>query len=345
MNIEKPSTILENEYDVITDDDSFLIFSPHSHESSSKIIDIFHNEMQSDEVPEWCDSCLCAQSCSFFNLMYFTYRATLYYVMVRSKEIKAELKQALGIDHPAFIFGITIPKNEWETNHLIRSGFTQLDNEKWVTSDRTFTVHGRVPMKTAVDLDILNVLGFDSSFLKYIPNTKSRVKTHHLASSSLVAHYKGGDLNLSTRPVDCSCLCECKKITGTLSLQFSDIETLPEGLCVDGDLLVQHTQLKKLPDNFKVGGKINISKTNITELPENFVANGSVLMMDCKVKSLPNNMKVKGNFNLQDSDVEYIPSDLYVEGSLNLKGTPFAAKLGRQDVTKLLPNVQNVIYV
>lgn len=345
MIIEKGKENLVNEYNIVVDNEDFLIITPFAHESSIKIIDLFRQELEMNEIPEWFDSCLCAQSCSFFNLMFFTYRATLYYVVVRSKQIKKQLKDSLKITHPAFIFGITIPHNEWEINQLKRSGFSQLDSKKWISSDHTFTVHGRTPPKIALDLDILNVLGLTSNDLEYISVERKRIKSHYNASADIVSSYKGGDLNLSTRPIEPSCFETCKNITGTLSLQFSDITSLPDCLCVDGDLLVQHTKLERLPDNLRVGGKINISKTNVTELPVNFVVNGSLLMMECKVKRLPQNMKVYGNLNLENSLIEYIPEDLYVEGSMNIESTPLAKTVKDQDLTKLFPNVQNVIYV
>lgn len=336
---------LKNEYKIIRDDEDFLVLCPFTHEGSQTVIKLFREELELNEVPEWFDTCLSAPSCSFFNLMYFTFRGTLYYVLVRSKLIKEKLKISMGLTKPAFIFGFTIPENEWEINQLIKTGFSQLDSEKWISSDHTFAVHGRTPPAKAIDLDILEVLGLRSEFFQYLPHEEKRIKSHCFASELEISNYKGGNLNLNARPVDECCLDNCKRITGDLSLQFSTIKSLPDDLIVDGDLYAQHTPLEALPLTIKVGGKINISRTNITELPEGFVANKALLMKECKVKRFPNNVRVEGNLTLEDSEIEYIPSDIYVGGSLNIENTPLSRSLQGRNLQELFPNVKNRIYV
>jgi hypothetical protein len=337
--------LLKNDYKVIRDDDDFLVLSPHTHEGSQTAIKLFRDELNLNEIPEWFDTCLSAPSCSFFNLMYFTFRGTLYYVLVRSKLIKQKLKITQGITKPAFVFGFTVPENEWEIRQLMKTGFTQLDETKWVSSDHTFTVHGRTPPTRAIDLSIIEDLGFPPDFFEYVPHEEKRIKSHCFASSLVVSDYKGGDLNLSTRPVDECCLDDCKEITGDLYLQFSNITNLPEDLKVDGHLYVQHTPLERLPTNFKVGGKINISKTNIQTLPEGLHVNGALLMKECKVKRFPDNIYVKGNLNLEDSEVEYIPSNIRVDGSLNIENTPLSREIKGQNVRELFPNIKNKIHI
>jgi hypothetical protein len=336
---------LKNEYKIIRDDEDFLVLCPFTHEGSQTVIKLFREELNLNEIPEWFDTCLSAPSCSFFNLMYFTFRGTLYYVLVRSSLLKEKLKISMGLTKPAFIFGFTIPENEWEVNQLIKTGFSQLDSEKWISSDHTFTVHGRTPPSKAVDLTILETLGLEANFFEYLSHDEKRIKSHCHAADLVIADYKGGNLNLNARPVDECCLDDCKQITGDLSLQFSTIRTLPDDLEVQGDLYVQHTPLQEFPKNLKVGGKINASKTNITELPEGFTVNGALLLKECKIKSLPANVRVEKNLTLEDSEIEYIPSDIYVGGSLNIENTPLSKKIKGQNVRELFPNVKNEIYI
>ena len=340
MSLQEDSNLISL-YETLRDDDKFLIKMPFSHESSTQIIKSFKEEMISTEIPDWFDTCLSEEGCTFFNMMYFTYKASLYYILVRSEPIKEQLKEYLELDHPAFIIGIGTPKTDWEKVAVSKVGATHLQDERWVVSNNTFPWHGKnKDVRSDFDKELIDILNINTSFFKYKPIQVSQVQAHQKASSKVAEEYETGDLNLSSRPVDPSSIKKGSTITGDLKVNFTNLDILPEDLTILGDLYAQNSSIKCLPKNLKVGGKINLTKTNLTELPENFEVNGSLLLTETKIKKIPSGLNVKGNLILSSSSVEEISADVQAIG-LYLKGTPLAEKIIEQNlsVEELFPNV------
>jgi hypothetical protein len=345
---EDADNSLVNLCKTLRDDDNFFIRMPFSHESSVDVINSFKEELLPQEVPDWFNSCLSEEGCSFFNMMYFTYKASLYYILVRSEVVKQQLKEYLNIDHPVFIVGIGVPKTDWEKAAVAKVGATHLHEERWIVSNNTFPWHGKNKnVRSDFDKELVDILNINQSFFSYQPIQQTQLAAHQKASAKVAESYSKGDLNLSSRPVDPSSIKAGSTISGDLRVNFTNLDLLPENLTIEGDLYAQNSSLERLPKNLKVGGKINLNKTNLSELPENFEVGGSLQLSECKIKKIPKGLKVKGNLTLSSSLVEEISSDVEAL-SLYLKGTPLAKKIVEQNlnVEELFPNVNpNNIYL
>jgi hypothetical protein len=84
-----------------------------------------------------------------------------------------------------------------------------------------------------------------------------------------------------------------------LSLVFSQITSLPEGLHVKGDLDLASTQITSLPKEFYVEGDLWLSGSEIETLPEGLYVGGELFLDYCnKLKSLPKGLEVDGGVNI-----------------------------------------------
>jgi hypothetical protein len=68
-------------------------------------------------------------------------------------------------------------------------------------------------------------------------------------------------------------------VNGDINMDYSDIESLPEGLYVNGDLSLFGSEIKSLPKNLKVGGYLNLFNTKITSLPEGLEVGGRLFIL------------------------------------------------------------------
>jgi hypothetical protein len=68
-----------------------------------------------------------------------------------------------------------------------------------------------------------------------------------------------------------------------LSLVFSQITSLPEGLHVKGDLDLASTQITSLPKEFYVEGGLKLTSSKIESLPEGLVVIGTLRVDHCKL--------------------------------------------------------------
>lgn len=85
---------LESDYEVIVDDDDFLIVVPHTHEASRKLglTDFAYKYCEEDKIMKsnWCTT---YRTPVHFDKYYYDNNITLYYIKVRSEEIKNKLKK------------------------------------------------------------------------------------------------------------------------------------------------------------------------------------------------------------------------------------------------------------
>jgi hypothetical protein len=106
------------------------------------------------------------------------------------------------------------------------------------------------------------------------------------------------------------------------SIDYMDIESLPEGLKVSGNLGLMGSDMQFLPKGLEVGGYLDLSYSLIGSLPEGLKVGGSLSLFDCAyITSLPEGLKVGRNLDLGATNITSLPRGLKVEGYIELNGT------------------------
>jgi hypothetical protein len=106
------------------------------------------------------------------------------------------------------------------------------------------------------------------------------------------------------------------------SIDYMDIESLPEGLKVSGRLDLMGSDMLFLPKGLEVGGFLDLSYSLINSLPEGLKVGGSLSLFDCaNITSLPEGLKVGRNLDLGATNITSLPRGLKVEGYIELNGT------------------------
>jgi hypothetical protein len=106
------------------------------------------------------------------------------------------------------------------------------------------------------------------------------------------------------------------------SIDYMDIESLPEGLKVSGRLDLMGSDMQFLPKGLEVGGFLDLSYSLINSLPEGLKVGGSLSLFDCaNITSLPEGLKVGGNLDLTYTNITSLPRGLKVEGYIDMKGS------------------------
>jgi hypothetical protein len=106
------------------------------------------------------------------------------------------------------------------------------------------------------------------------------------------------------------------------SIDYMDIESLPEGLKVSGRLDLMGSDMQFLPKGLEVGGFLDLSYSLINSLPEGLKVGGSLSLFDCaNITSLPEGLKVGRNLDLGATNITSLPRGLKVEGYIELNGT------------------------
>lgn len=65
-------------------------------------------------------------------------------------------------------------------------------------------------------------------------------------------------------------------VKGNLILRNTNVNKLPDGLCVGGDLDIRYTDVTELPEWLNVSGSILLEGTNVTKFPENMFVGGAI---------------------------------------------------------------------
>jgi hypothetical protein len=86
-------------------------------------------------------------------------------------------------------------------------------------------------------------------------------------------------------------------VNGDINMEYSDVESLPEGLYVNGDLSLFGSEIKSLPKDLYVSENLYLGYCdNITSLPEGLEVGGSLWLIESwGLKSLPKGLHVGGN--------------------------------------------------
>jgi len=106
------------------------------------------------------------------------------------------------------------------------------------------------------------------------------------------------------------------------SIDYMDIESLPEGLKVSGRLNLMGSDMQFLPKGLEVGGYLDLSYSLINSLPEGLKVGGSLSLFDCaNITSLPEGLKVGGNLDLGFTKIISLPRGLKVDGFIDLNGS------------------------
>ena len=106
------------------------------------------------------------------------------------------------------------------------------------------------------------------------------------------------------------------------SIDYMDIESLPEGLKVSGRLDLMGSDMQFLPKGLEVGGFLDLSYSLINSLPEGLKVGGSLSLFDCaNITSLPEGLKVGGNLDLGATNITSLPRGLKVEGYIDMTGS------------------------
>ena len=107
-----------------------------------------------------------------------------------------------------------------------------------------------------------------------------------------------------------------------ISINYIDIESLPEGLKVSGRLDLMGSDMQFLPKGLKVGGDLDLSYSRINSLPEGLKVGGSLSLFDCaNITSLPNNLKIGGYLSIYNTKIKSLPKGLQVGDYIDLKGS------------------------
>jgi hypothetical protein len=84
-------------------------------------------------------------------------------------------------------------------------------------------------------------------------------------------------------------------VNGDIDMEYSDVESLPEGLYVNGDLSLFGSEIKSLPKDLYVGENLSLGYCdNITSLPEGLYVGGNLSIAKTNISSLPKGLKVEG---------------------------------------------------
>ncbi len=104
-----------------------------------------------------------------------------------------------------------------------------------------------------------------------------------------------------------------------------------------GSLSLEGTPIQSLPDGLKVNGSLTlINCTNLKSLPENLIVNGRLDIEGCKnITSLPSGLKVKDDLDLRDTNITKLPPDLQVGDDLILYRTPLAKKYTEEELENM----------
>jgi len=107
-------------------------------------------------------------------------------------------------------------------------------------------------------------------------------------------------------------------VKGSVYLQNSKLNYLPNTLIVDDNIQLNNSSIVELPDNLTVNGTLFLNDSEILEIPENAKING-LNIADCKLKELPDNFTL--NFLTIGNNVKLkkLPKNLTINRSLNLR--------------------------
>jgi len=84
-------------------------------------------------------------------------------------------------------------------------------------------------------------------------------------------------------------------VNGDINMEYSDIESLPEGLYVNGDLSLFGSEIKSLPKDLYVSENLYVGYCdNITSLSEGLYVGGNLSIAKTNISSLPKGLKVEG---------------------------------------------------
>lgn len=83
-------------------------------------------------------------------------------------------------------------------------------------------------------------------------------------------------------------------MTGSLDLEDSALETLPDGLVVGGNLFLNGSQIRTLPDGLVIAGDLDLEETRLETLPARLRVGKDLFLSQSSIKSLPDDLTVGG---------------------------------------------------
>jgi len=84
-------------------------------------------------------------------------------------------------------------------------------------------------------------------------------------------------------------------VNGDINMEYSNIESLPEGLHINGDFSLFGSEIKSLPKDLYVGENLSVGYCdNLTSLPEGLYVGGNLSLAGTNITSLPKGLKVDG---------------------------------------------------
>ena len=81
---------------------------------------------------------------------------------------------------------------------------------------------------------------------------------------------------------------------GSLYLNNTNIQYLPDNLEVGGSLDLYNTPIQSLPDNLRVGDHLNLNNTPIQSLPDNLTVGGSLYLYNTNISKKYSADEIKG---------------------------------------------------
>lgn len=134
------------------------------------------------------------------------------------------------------------------------------------------------------------------------------------------------------------------KVDGKLSLDFTRIKRLEDGLDVAFDISLEDSDIEYISPNIKVAGGLILANCQITELPADLKIGRDLDLRGSSLERLPNGLNVGGDVYIDDTGIIEIPSDLKCE-MLVLNGLVGTIPEGLSEEMMLcIPNTSSLFF-
>jgi len=98
-----------------------------------------------------------------------------------------------------------------------------------------------------------------------------------------------------------------EKILGSLYLEGSQIQELPNLTEVEWSLFLSNSQIQALPKLERIGENLYLSYSQIEKLPNLVKIGMDLILSDSQIQELPKLVEVVGSLNLRDSQIQELP--------------------------------------
>lgn len=110
-------------------------------------------------------------------------------------------------------------------------------------------------------------------------------------------------------------------VNGDIDFIETRIIALPKNFKVNGKLSLDFTRIKKLEDGLDVAFDISMEDSDIEYISPNIKVGGGLILTNCQVKELPDNLKLGCDLDLRGSSLERLPNGLSAGGDIFIDDT------------------------